>query len=146
MFLKTGLTFQDSNDKQFGCIIINFILITQGRGHVFELLPPSGVFASQAAFNKADATKDGVRGARALFKSVFTAEELRTHSALGMRSVWPALDSHKLETVKSKHVTLFIDYFLNKLLYKYADMKLCSVKLHYRIYASMSSIPNVIVL
>ena len=73
-------------------------------GRQFELLPGSRVLISRADLVSMElaARKSWDTGFRILVRAVFGEYELATHSTLGHRSWWPALDGHRLATLKGE--------------------------------------------
>ena len=69
-----------------------------------ELLPGSGVFISRSALVSMELAvrKSWAAGFRLLVRAVFSQEELASHSALGLRSEWPALDPIRLSCIKGR--------------------------------------------
>lgn len=69
-----------------------------------ELMPGSGVFITRSSMVSMELAvrKSWAAGFRLLVRAIFPQEVLATHSALGLRSEWPALDPLKLSCIKGK--------------------------------------------
>lgn len=80
-----------------------------------ELVPETGVLVPRSAIVSMElaARKSWAGGFRLLVKALFSEDILATHSAMGRRSQWPALDAHTLGVAKGLKYNICYDLILH---------------------------------